>query len=46
MEYKPKKALLSYRFDDNKIKPGEHSFHLIVKDARENHNEYNAKFTR
>ncbi len=45
MEYKPRKAQMIYRFGPE-IKPGDHTFKMVVKDAVGNESTYEAKFRR
>lgn len=45
MEYKPRKAQMIYTFGPE-IKPGEHTFKMVVKDAVGNESTYEAKFRR
>jgi hypothetical protein len=46
MEYEPKKNSLTYRFDNDKIKPGKHEFKLEVTDGLGNKSSYSAEFIR
>lgn len=46
MEYDPKKELLTYRFDDDRVAKGKHEFLLTVKDEKGNESSYRANFIR
>jgi hypothetical protein len=46
MEYEPKKSTLTYRFDNQKIKPGKHLFELEVSDGLGNKSSYSVEFIR
>jgi len=44
-EYEPKKSLITYRFDEEKLTPGYHRLRLTVSDRCGNSTEYNYSFT-
>ena len=46
MEYDAKKDDLTYRFNNEKIAKGKHTFKLIVKDNKNNSSSYQADFIR
>ncbi len=46
MTYEPKKKILTYTFDDDRLKKGKHQFKLVVTDKRGNQSIYEAAFTR
>jgi len=46
LEYEPKKSTLTYRFDNDRVKPGKHEFKLEVSDGLGNKANYSAAFIR
>lgn len=46
MEYDAKTKVLSYRFDNDRINKGEHTFSLVVVDKKGNKSSYEADFIR
>lgn len=46
MEYEPKQDRLTYRFDNERVNPGPHTFRLEVSDAVNNKRFYEVDFTR
>lgn len=46
MEYEPKLNTLTYRFNNDKVKPGKHNFKLEVTDGLDNKSVFSVEFIR